>query len=65
MPRIVQLCEKYQLTRREFDIFHLMNVIQGSNDSHVLNTLIEEDYLRKVSTWLSIDPLLMNNCIVH
>ncbi len=28
MPRIVQLCEKYKLTANEYDILHLMNVIQ-------------------------------------
>eukprot|EP01038_Epipyxis_sp_PR26KG_P008133 gene8133-11011_t len=49
VPRIVQLCEKYKFSKGESEIFHLMTVIQGSNDSHVLNTMIEEDYLRKIS----------------
>jgi hypothetical protein len=51
IPRIVQLCEKYKFSIRESDLFHLMTVCQGSNDPHVLNTLIEEDYIRRVTAF--------------
>jgi hypothetical protein len=48
IPRIVRLCEKYKFSERESNLFHLMAVSQGSNNSHVLNTMIEEDYIKKV-----------------
>jgi hypothetical protein len=48
-PRIIQLCDKYMFSTSESDILHLMVVVQGSVNPHVLNTLIEEDYLRRIS----------------
>jgi hypothetical protein len=50
LPRIVSLCQQYHFSFRETDLFHLMAVIQGSNNTAVLNTLLEEDYMRKVRT---------------
>lgn len=51
------LSEKYKLSRNENDIFHLMNVTQGSNNAHVLNCLIEEDYLRRVTGFQRISNM--------
>lgn len=48
-PRIIQLCDKYMFNTSESDILHLMIVVQGSVNPHVLNALIEEDYLRRIS----------------
>ena len=48
-PRILRLCRSYELTEAEVDLFHLIVVVQGSQNSHVLNALIEEDYLRRIT----------------
>lgn len=48
-PRIVVLCQQYHFQPKEADLFHLMVVAQGSNNPAVLNTMLEEDYLRKMS----------------
>ena len=49
LPRIIRLCEKYQFNEAETDIFHLMVTVQGSVNHHVLNTLLEEDYLKRIT----------------
>lgn len=49
LPRIIRLCEKYQFNESETDIFHLMVTVQGSVNHHVLNTLLEEDYLKRIT----------------
>lgn len=48
-PRILQLCSRFQFSEAEKNILHLMVVVQGSTNPHVLNTLIEEDYLRRIT----------------
>ena len=48
LPRIVLLIKEYGFSARETDLFQLMVVAQGSNNTHVLNSLTEEDYMRKV-----------------
>lgn len=48
VPRILELCNRYQFSDREKEIFHLMVVVQGSSNCHVLNVLVEEDYLRRI-----------------
>lgn len=49
IPRIVRLCRIYEFTEAEADLFHLIVVVQGSQCGHVLNALIEEDYLRRIT----------------
>lgn len=36
LPRILNLCQRYNFTANESEIFHLMVVVQGSSNSHVL-----------------------------
>jgi hypothetical protein len=48
VPRILELCNRYQFSDSEKEIFHLMVVVQGSSNCHVLNVLVEEDYLRRI-----------------
>lgn len=48
LPRILELCNRYQFSDSEREIFHLMVVVQGSSNCHVLNVLVEEDYLRRI-----------------
>lgn len=48
LPRIIRLCERFQFNETEKNIFHLMVVVQGSSNAHVLNALVEEDYLRRM-----------------
>ena len=36
LPRIVELCNRYNFSHSEREIFHLMVVVQGSSNSHVL-----------------------------
>ena len=36
LPRIVELCDRYNFSHSEREIFHLMVVVQGSSNSHVL-----------------------------
>ena len=48
LPRILQFCNKLALLPKEVDLIHLMIITQGSSNSYVLNTLIEEDYLRRI-----------------
>lgn len=48
VPRILELCNRYQFSDSEKEIFHLMIVVQGSSNCHVLNVLVEEDYLRRI-----------------
>lgn len=48
LPRILQLSDKYRLTERETDLFHLMTIVQGSNDRDVLDALVEDDYYRRM-----------------
>lgn len=47
-PRLLKLCEAYKLTQPESDLLHLAVIMQGSNNSQVLNSLVELDYMRKV-----------------
>jgi hypothetical protein len=35
-PRILELCNRYQFSASEREMFHLMVVVQGSCDAHVL-----------------------------
>eukprot|EP01039_Chlorochromonas_danica_P002363 gene2363-2594_t len=56
-PRIVNLCMQYQFSSREVDLFHLMVVVQGSNNGAVLNALSEEDYLRKMTGFKRLSGL--------
>lgn len=56
LPRIVQLCKEYGFSKQESDLFQLMVVIQGSNNSHVLNSMSEEDFLRKVKLSIFVTP---------
>lgn len=57
IPRILRLCEKYDFSHREGVLFQLMAVSQGSNDPHVLNSLIEEDYLRRVTAFQRLSQM--------
>lgn len=62
IPRIVHLAREYGFSSRECDLFNLMVVAQGSNNAHVLNSLTEEDYMRKVS-FIFVDILCFSaNC---
>ena len=36
LPRILEMCNRYKLSESEREMFHLMVVVQGSSDSHVL-----------------------------
>ena len=36
LPRILELCNRYRFSASEREMFHLMVVVQGSCDSHVL-----------------------------
>eukprot|EP01035_Chromulina_nebulosa_P008971 gene8971-12121_t len=57
IPRIIRLCEKYRFSQGESDLFHLMTVSQGSNNPHVLNTLIEEDCLRRMTAFQRLSAM--------
>mmetsp|Transcript_10019 Transcript_10019/g.15147 ORF Transcript_10019/g.15147 Transcript_10019/m.15147 type:complete len:1253 (+) Transcript_10019:82-3840(+) len=48
MPRILKLCEAYRLTPAETTLMHLMVVVQGSTNPYVVNSLIEEDYFKRI-----------------
>ena len=48
-PRMLRLCRSYEFSEREVDLFQLIVVVQGSQSSHVLNALIDEDYLRRIT----------------
>jgi hypothetical protein len=54
LPRILELCNRYQFSDSEKEIFHLMVVVQGSSNCHVLNVLVEEDYLRRIGMYMSV-----------
>ena len=42
VPRAIRLCKRYQMTEKEMCLYHLMTVVQGSCDPHVLNALVDE-----------------------
>lgn len=44
LPRIVELCNRYNFSHSEREIFHLMVVVQGSCDSHVLVSQIQQRF---------------------
>jgi len=49
IPRVLRLSRKYGFSKCEERIFLLMTVMQGSKSNSVLNSLVEEDYYRKVT----------------
>jgi hypothetical protein len=51
LPRMVELCRAYHFSQKEMDLFQMMVVSQGSNNSIILNSMLEEDYLRKMSAY--------------
>lgn len=53
-PRILRLCGSYKLNEKETDLFHLLAVIQGSTDGHVINALLEDDFQRRVIAMMRI-----------
>lgn len=48
-PRMLRLCQSYEFSEREVDLFQLIVVVQGSQNNHILNALIDEDYLRRIT----------------
>jgi hypothetical protein len=49
-PRILRLCRAYGLSAKEREVFHLMIILQGSTDFHVLNSMVEAgDDMRRMS----------------
>ena len=45
LPRILELCNRYKLSESEREMFHLMVVVQGSSDSHVLVSRLYVQYI--------------------
>jgi hypothetical protein len=48
LPRILQLCSKFKLEENETELFHVMAILQGSNERAVLDSLLDEDTARRV-----------------
>lgn len=39
LPRVLKLSASYELSEAETDLLHLLTVVQGSQNPHVLNTV--------------------------
>lgn len=49
LPRLLKLCDIYDLNANERELMHVLVVAVGSREMHVLNAFTEEDYLRRSS----------------
>ena len=45
LPRSLEMCNRYKLSESEREMFHLMVVVQGSSDSHVLVSRLYVQYI--------------------
>lgn len=49
LPRILRLCEEYELNDIETEAFYLVAVIFGSRQFHILQWFLDEDYTRRTT----------------
>ena len=53
-PRILRLCANYKLNEKETDLFHLLAVLQGTTNGHLINAILDEDFQRRIMAMMRI-----------